>query len=58
MHSKSAPILLHDLGNLALRISRTLSVSFIVLLLAFGETNLAFDATALVMQVQWHQRVA
>ena len=53
-----APVLLHDLGNLALRIARPFGIPFVVLLLAFGETNFAFDAPALVMQVEWHQRVA
>ena len=54
----SPAILLHHLGDLALRIARTLGVSFVMLLLAFGQADFAFDAPALVMQIQWHQCVA
>jgi len=50
--------LLHDLGNLPLRIPRTLGIPLVMLLLALGQANFAFDAPALVMQVQGYQRVA
>lgn len=54
----SAPILLHHLSNLPLRIARALGVPLVMLFLAFGQADLALDASALVMQVEWHQRVA
>ena len=48
-----APILLHRAIDFSLGIAIALGIALVVLFLSFCQTDFAFDAATLIMQIQW-----
>ena len=52
-----APILLHRAIDFPLGIAIALGIALVVLFLSLRQTDLAFDAATLIMQIQRQQRI-